>query len=272
MTKYYLITAVIFVNCLFLRAQQTGAPQQPSAGGRGARAQADPIDFEDHPGWTQMFDGKTLNGWDGNPEVWKVVDGTIGCGFSSPEGTRNPGGFIAWKGGDIADFELKLEIKLEGATADSGIEYRAWPTAGGGGRGSAAAPAPPANPWNLGGYQFDFNFPGTFNGNVAAGASNRGTIAYRGQIVRAEEGKRPRQIGTVGKFEELGGYFKVADWNQIHMIASGHTFTQFINGRLMSMLIDEDSTKFRPKGLIGLQCAGTGTMRIAFRNLWLRTM
>jgi hypothetical protein len=66
--------------------------------------------------------------------------------------------------------------------------------------------------------------------------------------------------------------FKVADWNQIHMIASGHTFTQFINGRLMSMLIDEDSTKFKPKGLIGLQCAGSGTMRITFRNLWLRTM
>jgi hypothetical protein len=90
--------------------------------------------------------------------------------------------------------------------------------------------------------------------------------------VRPEEGKKPRMIGSAGPFEELGGYFHVADWNQVHLIANGHTFTQFINGHLMSMLIDEDATKFKPKGLIGLQCAGSGTMRIQFRNLWLRTL
>ena len=231
--------------------------------GGAPRAQADPIDFSDHSGWTQMFDGRTLNGWDGNPAVWKVMDGAIGCEFSSPEGTRNPGGFIAWKD-ELADFELKLEIKLEGARADSGIQYRASPT--------AAPPAAPTNPWNLNGYQFDFNFSGTFNGNLAEAGANRGTIAYRGQIVRAEEGKRPRQIGAAGTFEELGGYFKVADWNQVHLIASGHTFTQFVNGRMMAMLIDEDATKFKPKGLIGLQCSGGGTIKISFRNLWLRAL
>ncbi len=73
-------------------------------------------------GWTQIFDGKTLQGWDGSPEVWHVEDGTL-VAESSPEhpsGTTN----IIWRGGQPANFELKLEMKLEGAGANGGIQYR----------------------------------------------------------------------------------------------------------------------------------------------------
>ena len=28
-------------------------------------------------GWTSIFDGKTLDKWDGNPDFWRVEDGTI---------------------------------------------------------------------------------------------------------------------------------------------------------------------------------------------------
>ena len=28
-------------------------------------------------GWVSIFDGKTLDKWDGNPEFWRVEDGTI---------------------------------------------------------------------------------------------------------------------------------------------------------------------------------------------------
>ena len=47
---------------------------------RAARAAAPrPIRLTtgDRTGWTQIFDGKTLTNWDGNPEVWKVEDGAI---------------------------------------------------------------------------------------------------------------------------------------------------------------------------------------------------
>jgi len=70
------------------------AAQQRHAGGF---TQPEPIDFNDHDGWTQIFDGKTLNGWDGSPEVWHVEDGSL-VGESSPEhpsGTTN----ILWRGG-----------------------------------------------------------------------------------------------------------------------------------------------------------------------------
>lgn len=211
--------------------------------------------------------------------MWKVVDGVIAGEFNTPAGTRNGQTFLIWKGGEVADYELKLEIKMEGITADSGIQYRAYLLAPGQGRGAAAAPAP-AGPltsqsvqWNLGGYQFDFNYPGNYDGQEAeAGPGARGIIAYRGQVVRAEEGKRPRLVGTLGTMESLGGYYRHNDWNQVHLIARGNTFTHLINGHVMSIFIDEDPTKFKPKGLIGLQCAGSGTVQISFRNIWLRRM
>src|SRR5207237_593948 len=43
-----------------------------------------PIDFHDHEGYVSIFDGKTLEGWDGNPKFWRVEDGAI-VGESTPE-------------------------------------------------------------------------------------------------------------------------------------------------------------------------------------------
>ena len=300
--------SVMFLTCVWLGfGQQPAAvpaasgPAAPGApGGRGAvRSQPDPVDFDDHPGWKQLFDGKTLSGWDGNPDVWKVADGSIVGEYTSPAGTRNAQTFLIWQGGELADFELKLEIKLEGAMADSGILYRgavmppgqgrgpaggvgggarAAGGAGGTGGGAAAPAGPPPNPqnakWNLVAYQLDFNNPGNYDGQFvdAGGAGSRGIAAYRGQMVRSEEGKKPRLLSTLGTLDELGAYIKHEDWNQVHLIVRGNVFIHMVNGHLMSEFIDEDSTKFRAKGLLGLQCAGGGSVKISFRNLWLRSM
>jgi hypothetical protein len=53
--------------------------------------QPDPIDCNDHAGWQSMFDGATLKGWDGSPDVWRVGDGAI-VGESTPEKRRLPTG------------------------------------------------------------------------------------------------------------------------------------------------------------------------------------
>ena len=125
-------------------------PGSPPPGSRcsGCGTAPDPVDAVDRTGWTQIFDGKTLANWDGNPEVWKVEDGAI-VAESWPE-RRVGGTFIIWRGGEPSDFELKLDVKAD-YDIHSGIFYRgtvgpAPPRAGGaggarGGGGAAAGAA-----------------------------------------------------------------------------------------------------------------------------------
>ena len=253
---------------------QPGAPGAAGPGrGRGGFREPDPIDFDDRTGYTEMFDGTTLAGWDGNPDVWKVADGAIvGQRPIPPDGAPTPGfrqTFLVWQGGEPGDFELKLEIKLEGEGADSGIQYRSYIAPMNPGRAGAPPPDPREAKWNVAGLQFDFNFADTYPGQVAEGGG-RGIIAFRGQVVHTEEGKNPRIVAMLGDRQELGGYFKTADWNQVDLIAHGDTMIQMINGHVMSILIDDDSTKARAKGIIGLQCAGPAGSKISFRNLRIR--
>ena len=225
--------------------------------GGGGFTQPDPIAFDDHAGWTSIFDG-SLKNWEGNPDIWRLEDGAI-IGTSTPE---KPSGttYIIWKGGEPANFELKAEMKLEGAGLNSGIQYR-----------SSILPgvAPSGRP-GLKGYQADFDFSGRYTGQLYEQASTRGIIAWRGQVVRAEQGKHPRLLSMLGDADELKALIKINDWNQVHIIARGNTLIHIINGRTMSIFIDDDPTMAAAKGVIGLQIEGTG--KVSFRNLWLKNL
>src|ERR1700676_3619291 len=56
----------------------TGAPAAQGAGrGGGFGRGGQPFDYSDNDGWLSLFDGQTLNGWDGDPRFWSVKDGAI---------------------------------------------------------------------------------------------------------------------------------------------------------------------------------------------------
>jgi hypothetical protein len=226
---------------------------QGRGGGGGGFSQPDPIAFDDHEGWSSIFDG-SLKDWDGN-DVWRLEAGAI-VGESTrekPSGTT----YLIWKGGDVKDFELKAEMKLEGTGLNSGIQYRSVKT----GQTGAAS---------LRGYQADFDFAGRYTGQLYEQGSPRGIIAWRGQVVRAEQGKRPRLLSVLGDSDELKNLIKTGEWNQLHIIARGNTMTHIINGRTMSIFIDDDPTMSASQGLIALQIEGTG--KVSFRNLWLKKL
>ena len=106
-------------------AQQPSGAQPPAPSGQGGRGsgftEPSPMDFNDHAGYTPLFDGVSLKGWDGNPKFWRVEDGAI-VGESTP---ANPSGnsYLVYRGLEAKDFTLKFEIKVEG-TGGSGIQYR----------------------------------------------------------------------------------------------------------------------------------------------------
>jgi hypothetical protein len=278
-----------------VRPHAQGAPPQAPPAGRGGLPRPEPYAFDDHDGWTSIFDG-TLKDWDGNPAVWSVENGAIVAG-STPE-RRVGTTYIIWKGGDIGDFELKLEIKLEG-DVHSGIAYRNWTdpnrgaalgapspagrpagggragAPGGAARGGGRAPQPPpqipSDPrWMLYGPGLDYDADRRNNGNVEERGTSRRILAQRGSIVRGEGGVR-RVIGTIGDPDALMNLIKADEWNQLHIIARGREMTNIVNGQLMAMFIDDDSAFFTAKGLIGWSLE-LGTGRVSVRNIWLKRL
>jgi Domain of Unknown Function (DUF1080) len=264
----------------YLSAQQ--APAAPSR-----FVQPDPIDFNDHEGWTQIFDGKTLHGWDGPPDVWHVEDGAI-VGVSSPEhpsGTTN----IIWRGGEVGNFMLKVEMKLEGSGANGGIQYRSL----------NVPPRPRQIPadrlaqmtdeqkqrlqqnelllqkhakWNLKGYQGDFDYNNRYTGQLYEQDSERGIIAWRGQMVATDPGRKPRLLATLGSSDDLKAFIKPGEWNQFEIIADGHTLIHIVNGHVMAILVDTDPKFYQAKGLLAFEIEGGGNVKISHRNVWLKKL
>jgi len=72
-----------------------------------------------------LFDGKTLEGWDFDPAVWRVEDGVITGGSTTEKIKKNF--FISTKK-SFQNFELKLKIKCSGdpktGLINSGIQIR----------------------------------------------------------------------------------------------------------------------------------------------------
>ena len=92
-----------------------------------------------------LFDGKTLKGWDGDPKFWSVKDGAI-VGQTTKENPTKGNTFIICKDLKMKDFDLHLDFKIEGG--NSGIQYR-----------SVVKPGK-HDGWRIGGYQADFESGG----------------------------------------------------------------------------------------------------------------
>jgi hypothetical protein len=262
-------------------AVAAGIAQQPLVSPcPGCGYPPEPIDNANHAGWTQIFDGATLNGWDGNPDVWRVEQGAITA--ESTAARRVASTFLIWRGGEPSDFELKLEIKAD-ADIHSGIFYRAQvgpnpARAAPATRGSAAgAPRPqpafavPADPrWNVRGYGLDFDYPLDNVGNVQDTTRAETQIGWRGHMVRMTAGQRPRAIAAIGDRDTMKSAVRQGDWNLLHVVARGSTLTHIVNGQVMAVVMDDDASARKTAGVIALQIEQYGSGRVSFRNIWLK--
>ena len=73
---------------------------------------------EERGGWQLLFNGRNLNGWYGEPKLWKVLDGNI-VGSSGRYLRQNSFLISRQK---FSDFILRLEIKLD--NRNSGVQFR----------------------------------------------------------------------------------------------------------------------------------------------------
>jgi hypothetical protein len=208
-------------------------------------------------GFTKIFDG-TMKNWDCDSAFWKVTDGVL-TGETTAEHQPPQNIFCIWRGGQPGDFELKLDYRLTGAnTGNSGIQYR-------------SAEMPEVAKWVLKGYQADIDAQQTFTGQVYE-ERGRGFLALRGQISYIPNGGKVGSIGSTGDSDQLKSVIKVEDWNEIHIIARGNTIIQMINGRVTSIVVDDDAANRKMSGLLGIQLHKTpNAMKIEARNIRLKT-
>ena len=214
-----------------------------------------------------LFDGTTLDGWDGDPRFWRVEDGAI-IGETTADNKAEKNTFLIYRGGEFANFDLQFEYQVVGY--NSGVQYRSQEK----------------GKWSIGGYQCDFEarwhksdgglidkFSGMFFDE-----QGRMFMGQRGEavIVRTnpKNGRKPKieKIGTVGDAAELEKSIKRDGWNECRVIANDFQFTHLINGRVMAIGIDQDEAHRKASGLIAFQLHSGPPMQIRVRNIRIRTL
>ena len=226
-------------------------------------------------GFIQIFDGKTLNGWEGDPTYWRVEDGAL-TGEITPATLLKTNSFIVYKGGEPADFELMGEFKITEA-GNSGINYR-----------SDQLPIAEV-PFALRGYQADIDGKRTYTGQNYE-ERKRTTLAYRGEIATVNSQSSPMTLdeirakvkknawpdrtvtGSLGSSDSLKTLIKSEDWNQVRLVVKGNHLQHYINGILMSDVTDNDAVNSKAKGLLGVQVHVGPPMKVQYRNLMLKTL
>jgi len=86
----------------------------------------------------------------------------------------------------------------------------------------------------------------------------------------AKDGKK--QVGSIGKPEELGKHFKKGDWNSYRIICKGVEITLYVNDVLMCQFTDNDAKHFAAKGVIALQMHPGPPMKVQFKNITLKEL
>jgi hypothetical protein len=126
-------------------------------------------------------------------------------------------------------------------------------------------------PWAMKGYQADIDGANRYTGQNYE-EKGRTFLALRGQVTRIVEGQTPQIIGSLGATNELLSVIKTNDWNEYHLIVSGYVMTHVLNGRVMSVVIDEDATNRKFDGMLGVQVHVGPPMKIEYRNFRLKKL
>ncbi len=203
----------------------------------------------------KIFDGKSMKGWDADTTFWKVKDNSF-VGEVTAKTPIKTNTFLIWRGGLPANFEFKAKYKIS-PEGNSGVNYRSEEL--------------PDIKYALKGYQADID-----GGNVYTGQNyeerGRGFLAKRGEIALLKTDKEPTITGSVGNSDSLKKNIKVGDWNEIHIIVNNNRMKHYINGVLMSDVTDEDLVKRKMNGLLGLQVHVMPTMKVEYRDLYIKLL
>jgi hypothetical protein len=177
-----------------------------------------------------MFDGKTLEGWDGDTSVFRVEQESIIGGQLKD---KIPHNFFLSSKEEYSDFELTLEFRLIGEGTNAGVQLR-----------SKRIP----DHHEMIGYQADLG------------------QNYWGALY--DESRR-NKILAAPKKEELDKVLKRDDWNKYRILCEGRHIQLWIND-FKTVDYTEADEAIEQKGLIALQIHGGPPGEAHYRNIRIR--
>jgi hypothetical protein len=231
----------------------------PAAPGAAPAAAAEPGKTQLAPpapeGATSLFDGKTLDGWSGDPRLWSAKDGVL-RGETTAENPAHGNTFLIWKGGTVKDFDLRLSFRIGGH--NSGVQYR-----------SRHLVDHKDNPWVVAGYQAEVRPEAGLAGFIYDEKGKRGRMCLVGEKVVWQDGKK-NVVGTVGDMEAIKAALKPDGWNEYAIIAKGNHIQHFINGVQTIDFTDEDPQLALTEGIVALQLHAGKPMWVEFKDIRLK--
>ncbi|MBB5030794.1 DUF7133 domain-containing protein [Prosthecobacter vanneervenii] len=186
-----------------------------------------------------LFDGKTLEGWDYDPKIWRVEDGMITGGSTTEKIKENH--FICTKK-SYQNFDLKLKIKVSGdpktGMLNSGIQIRSLRVPGGA---------------HMTGYQVD------------CGAGWFGKIYDEFRRNKVIWAPTPEQQAALDKAVDVFG------WNEYRIRAEGPRIQTWING-VHCMDYTEADKNIALDGLIGPQVHSGGVCLVQVKDVTIEEL
>ena len=186
-------------------------------------------------GFVSLFDGRTLAGWDGDPDLWSVRDGSI---VGSSDGKAVEANTFLIHRTPYENFVLRLEVRLR--NGNSGIQFR-----------STQIPGPG---WIVHGYQADLSDAGERSawGNFYE-EKGRG----RGMMATPDEG-----------WQRAKAVVRPKDWNHYEIRAVGHSVRLTLNGKITF----EGSDDRASHGKIAIQLHSGAPMQVECRNIRIKPL
>ncbi len=182
-----------------------------------------------------IFDGRTLDGWEGDPKLWRVEDGCIVGGSLTETIKQNE--FLATTK-RFTNFVIRAKFKLIGGAGfiNSGIQIR-----------SERVP----NSSEMAGYQCDIGDP-TWWGSIY------------------DESRRNRVLAW-SDMKALEPVLKRNDWNDYVIRADGNRISTWINGVLGVDYLEPDPDIIG-SGRIGFQVHGGGAAQASFKDITIEEL
>jgi hypothetical protein len=199
-----------------------------------------------------LFNGKNLQGWDGDPRYWSVAEGVI-TGQTTLRNLPLRNTFLIWRGGTLRDFELRLKFRIQ--SGNSGVQYRSRDLGG----------------WVVAGYQAEIeNTPGKVG--LLYEEKGRKFLAHPGQIAEITSTGQKRVLGRIAQDSDAFARYAARDWNEYFIRAQGPRVEHRLNGVKTLEFTDHQAQDRRLEGLFALQIHAGPPMRVEFKDIYLKNL